>query len=94
MLVAFFGGVLGLASCKDDPAVYDKPEVTVAPTPENNTFIFDQSTGTRTLTLKTNRKWTITTSGEDWFAVTPTAGDEGEHTISITVLENGGDARE
>lgn len=86
--------IIGLYGCKDDPNYYEKPEVSITPTPESNTFIFDQHAGNHTLTLKTNRKWSIATTGEDWIDVTPSSGDVGEHQISVTVLENGGAARE
>ena len=86
--------LIGLQSCKDDPHNYDEPKVSIEPTPQNNTFVFEQTAGSNELTIKTNRKWSISTSGEDWFAITPTSGEVGEHKITVTVLANEGEARE
>lgn len=80
--------LIGLQSCKDDPHNYDEPKVSIEPTPQNNTFVFEQTAGSNELTIKTNRKWSISTSGEDWFAITPTSGEVGEHKITVTVLAN------
>lgn len=80
--------------CKKPDVPYEEPMVSIDPAPKDNTFIFEQKAGSNTFTLKSNRKWTITKSAEDWFAITPTTGDAGEHKISITVLENKGEARE
>lgn len=86
--------LLAINGCKDDPDKYETPEATITPEPKDNTFIFDQNEGSQNLTLNTNRKWKITTSGESWFTITPTEGDKGEHVISVTVLANEGEARE
>ena len=96
LLLASLALLIGFTGCKPEPR-HEKAKFEVTPTPEDNTFKFDQNGGTQQFTLTTNRRWSITNAGkEDWFTVTPSSDDAkqgGTYTVTISVLPNSGAAR-
>ena len=85
----------GFISCGDDelkeePQEPIKDELTLS----NSSFAFEAIGGEQTLSLSTNRDWTITVANtansENWCTVTPLNGKAGENSIQIRVAENKG----
>lgn len=85
----------GFISCGDDelkeePQEPIKDELSIS----NSSFAFEAIGGEQTLSLSTNRDWTITVAntanGENWCTVTSLNGKAGENSIQIRVAENKG----
>lgn len=89
--IAAMGAVF--TSCKDNDDAYDTPSLEITPQLNEDTLQVPAEGSTTTLTLKTNRKWRITSS-QPWLDITPSSGDAGSHTITIKVLPNAGTARQ
>lgn len=86
---------VGVISCGDDelkeePQEPIKDELNIS----NSSFAFEAIGGEQTLSLSTNRDWTITVANtsndENWCTVTPLNGKAGENNIQIKVAENKG----
>lgn len=97
LLIAILLAVMcvGVISCGDDelkeePQEPIKDELTIS----NTSFIFEAIGGEQTLSLSTNRDWTITVAntanGENWCTATPLNGKAGENNIQIRIAENKG----
>lgn len=80
----------GLWSCNDEDVDGDGPFLEVLP----GTLTFGDAGGSQTLTVKANRAWdaAFVESNLEWISFTPAKG-EGEGTIEVTVLANGGAER-
>lgn len=66
-----------LAACEKEK---EAPALTVEPV----SLEFTAEGGTQTITVKSNRDWTLTTDGGDWYTVSPTEGSgDGEVTVTL-----------
>ena len=85
----------GFISCGNDELKEEPQEpITDEITISNSSFDFETTGGEQTLSLSTNRDWTITiantANGENWCTVTPLNGKAGNNNIQIRVAENKG----
>lgn len=85
----------GFISCRDDELKEELQEPIIDEiTISNGSFDFEVIGGEQTLSLSTNRDWTITiantANGENWCTVTPLNGKAGDNNIQIRVAENKG----
>jgi len=69
------------SSCKSEPIV--EPEITLAKEQMN----FTKESGTAALAIKTNVKWTVSSS-QSWCTLAPASGEAGTKQITVTVTEN------
>ena len=66
-----------LAACEKEK---EAPALTIEPV----SLEFTAEGGSRTLTVKSNRDWTLTTDGADWYTVSPKEGSgDGEVTVTL-----------
>lgn len=66
-----------LAACEKEK---EAPALTVEPA----SLEFTAEGGTQTITVKSNRDWTLTTDGSDWYTVSPKEGSgDGEVTVTL-----------
>ena len=85
----------GFISCGDDELNEEPQEPIIDEiTISNGSFDFEVIGGEQTLSLSTNRDWTITiantANGENWCTVTPLNGKAGDNNIQIRVAANKG----
>ena len=98
-LFVLFVSSLYLSACggdsKDEPAVPAAPasqttvaKIDIAAT-ENTSPSFESNGGALTLSFTSSQSWTVSISGNpDWLSVTPTSGNAGNATLTITTKAN------
>ena len=80
LFLTLFAAAALFAGCKENEPEPSVPSLNVGQTE----LTFEQGGGTSTITVTSNRPWSITTDA-DWLAFSPTQGQASDSPVSVTV---------